>query len=132
MDRPFSRTILLKHAARLVVVLTACSFISDYRANGQGELSLQRVSEQKVARSFESIRKSPPRMLEFLLQMPKGGDLHNHLSGAVYAESYIQWSADNGLCINTMTMTLSPPPANAACDPNSSQPPASSLLKNST
>src|SRR5438046_713540 len=99
MDRPFFQTRLLQHAARLAVVLTACGFISDYRANGQGELSLRSVSEQKVARSFESIRKSPPQMLAFLLQMPKGGDLHNHLSGAVYAESYIQWSADNGLCI---------------------------------
>jgi len=26
----------------------------------------------------------------FLEQMPKGGDLHNHLTGAVYAETYIQ------------------------------------------
>jgi hypothetical protein len=32
-------------------------------------------------------------MLAFLRQMPKGGDLHNHLSGAIYAESYIQWVA---------------------------------------
>ena len=28
--------------------------------------------------------------------MPKGGDLHSHLSGAVYAESYIQWAAAKG------------------------------------
>ncbi len=28
--------------------------------------------------------------MHFSQQMPKGGDLHNHLSGAVYAESFIQ------------------------------------------
>src|SRR6266404_4015343 len=63
--------------------------------------------------------------------MPKGGDLHNHLSGAIYAESYIQWASDNGLCINTTTMALLPPPA-TGCDPKSGQPTASTALANST
>jgi len=38
--------------------------------------------------------------------MPKGGDLHNHLSGAIYAERYIEWAAEKGLCVNNRTMTL--------------------------
>ncbi len=63
--------------------------------------------------------------------MPKGGDLHNHLSGAIYAESYIQWASDSGLCINTTTMALLPPPA-TGCDPKSGQPTASTALANST
>src|ERR1043166_2508099 len=42
--------------------------------------------------------------------MPKGADLHNHLSGAIYAESYIQWAAQSGDCINTTTMYASLPP----------------------
>src|SRR5258708_39241734 len=69
--------------------------------------------EQRTSRYFESIRKSPPQELAFLLKMPKGADLHSHLSGAVYAESYIQWAADNGLCVNNTTMALSLPPCNA-------------------
>jgi adenosine deaminase len=131
MGRPFFQTRLLTLVARFAVVLTVCIFVSDYRVNGQGERAPRSVSEQEVARYFESIRKSPPQMLAFLSQMPKGGDLHNHLSGAVYAESYIQWATDNGLCINTTTMALSAPAANATCDPNSGQPPAELLLKNS-
>jgi hypothetical protein len=62
------------------------------------------ASEQRTASYFESIRKSPPKQLAFLLKMPKGGDLHNHLSGAVYAERYIEWAAEQGLSINTRTM----------------------------
>ena len=57
--------------------------------------------------------------------MPKGGDLHNHLSGAVYAESYVQWAADGGACVNTATMALSLPPCLAG------QVPASAALTNS-
>ena len=64
----------------------------------------------RTSRYFESIRNSPPQLLAFLRQMPKGADLHNHLSGAVYAESYIQWAADSGDCINLTTMYASLPP----------------------
>src|SRR5215467_13188482 len=69
------------------------------------------ASEQRTATYFESIRKAPPKQLAFLLKMPKGADLHNHLSGAVYAEHYIEWAADKGLCINTSTMALVVPPS---------------------
>ena len=48
-------------------------------------------------------RDSPPRVRAFLHQMPKGGDIHTHLSGAVYAESYLHWAAGEALCVNTET-----------------------------
>ena len=70
--------------------------------------------EGRTATVFESLRKSPPQQLAFLLQMPKGADLHNHLSGAIYAESFIQWAAEKGLCVNTTTFVLTQTP----CEPN--------------
>src|SRR5215471_7022105 len=76
-------------------------------------VTLQAQSPSPTARTtryFDSIRNSPPQLLAFLLQMPKGGDLHNHLSGAIYAESYLQWAAQSGDCINTTTMYASLPP----------------------
>lgn len=75
------------------------------------------ASEQKTASYFESIRKSPPKLMAFLLKMPKGADLHNHLSGSIYAERYIEWAAEKGLCINTTTMFLAVPPSPSKCDP---------------
>lgn len=83
--------------------------------------------EQKTANYFEAIRKYPPQQFAFLLKMPKGGDLHSHLSGAVYAESFIRWAADKGLCVNPTTLALSEPP----CDPDAGQPLASAALSNS-
>jgi hypothetical protein len=44
--------------------------------------------------------------------MPKGGDLHVHLSGAVYAESMIDWASENALCVDRTTSKL----MHAACD----------------
>ena len=96
------------------------------QAQSASHASVNKTPEQKAARYFESIRKSPPRMLAFLRKMPKGGDLHSHLSGAVYAESYIQWAASKGSCVNSATMTLSQPP----CDSASGQIPATAALSN--
>ena len=61
--------------------------------------------------------------------MPKGGDLHNHLSGAIYAERYIEWAAENGLCVNTRTMSLVVPASPSKCD--TEQAPATTALTNS-
>ncbi len=57
-------------------------------------------AEQKTAAYFESVRNQPSLLMDFLQRMPKGGDLHNHLSGAVYAESFIRWAVQDGLCVD--------------------------------
>lgn len=46
-------------------------------------------------------------MLRQVLQaMPKGGDLHNHLSGSVYAESYLRYAADDGICLDKQKLAI--------------------------
>ena len=51
------------------------------------------TAEQKTLQRFESIRTQPLELYAFLREMPKGGDLHLHLTGTVYAESMIEWAA---------------------------------------
>ena len=46
--------------------------------------------------------------------MPKGADLHSHLTGAVYAESLIEYGVQGGLCLIRATMTAAAPPCDAA------------------
>jgi len=69
--------------------------------------------EQRTAREMEAIRAQPPRLLAFLQQMPKGGDLHNHLVGSVYAESMIGYAAANGQCVDRASAHVLAGP----CDP---------------
>jgi len=40
----------------------------------------------------------------FFSKMPKGGDLHHHYSGSIYAETYLDWvkSADYCICEDTL------------------------------
>ena len=67
----------------------------------------------RTARYFEQIKGQPVPLAIFLRRMPKGGDLHNHLSGAIYAESKIAWAAADGRCVNLTTMVLSGSPCAA-------------------
>ena len=62
--------------------------------------------EASTARRLSALRRDPLRLRAFLREMPKGGDLHNHLSGAIYAESYLRWAAEDQLCVATATMTI--------------------------
>jgi adenosine deaminase len=64
------------------------------------------TTEQRAARALESVRQNPLELYEFLRQMPKGADLHNHLAGAVYAESWIRDGADDALCVDLATLAF--------------------------
>lgn len=49
---------------------------------------------------FRCARRDPNSLRAFLLAMPKGGDLHHHLTGAVYPEVLIQIASYQGLCVD--------------------------------
>jgi adenosine deaminase len=83
----------------LAVLFTVSSFAAQ-KATPSGEA--------QTAHYFESIRKDPNLLVAFLLQMPKGGDLHNHLSGAIYAETLIDWAKDQHACVDPKTFYLTP------------------------
>jgi adenosine deaminase len=72
-----------------------------------------RISEQeaRTARAFLSYsHQGPPALRAFLAGFPKGADLHVHLSGAVYAETFIRDAAEDGLCVDTAELKFAKPP----------------------
>jgi len=66
--------------------------------------------EELTAALLDSIRTDPPRLRMFLQRMPKGGDLHNHLSGSIYAEDFLAWGAEKGFCIDAASYAITSPP----------------------
>ncbi len=77
-----------------------------------------------AAKRLDTLRNKPERLRQFLLSMPKGTDLHTHLSGAVYAEAMIRWGAEDGKCVDTVTFVSSFPPCSGT------QVPLSNALSN--
>ncbi|MES2124267.1 MAG: adenosine deaminase [Gemmatimonadota bacterium] len=72
-------------------------------------------AEAGTARRMELLRDNTPALYAFLRQMPKGGDLHSHLGGAVYAESFLRWAVEDGGCVTTRAPGIVAPP----CAPDS-------------
>lgn len=66
---------------------------------------------------LRTIRDNPRALREFFERLPKGGELHNHLSGAVRTEYLIRLAAEDGLCIDTATTTAVPPPCGPGTRP---------------
>jgi adenosine deaminase len=67
--------------------------------------------EQRAIRAFNAAKESPLELSAFLTGIPKGADLHMHLSGAVYAETFIKDAAADLLCVNPATMSFFKPSA---------------------
>lgn len=104
------------------IVVSTLSFVPHAAAERQAASA---DGAGATARYFTSIRNNPPLLLAFLNEMPKGGDLHNHLSGAIYAESYLRWAADDNLCFATAAMAI----VAGTCDASAGRPPASAILQ---
>jgi adenosine deaminase len=87
-------------------------------------LPLSSAFADSTERRYESIKYNTPLLRQFLQSFPKGGELHTHIDGAVYAESYLAWAAQDGKCVDLKTYTIEYPP----CSPAQSRPPVSEVL----
>jgi hypothetical protein len=106
----------------LAIVFAAGSVVAtDVRAAGD-------PAEAATARTLAAIRNQPLALEAFLRDMPKGGDLHNHFTGSIYAESYMRWAVEDQMCVVIATYTL----ASGPCDAAAGRLPASAVMQNST
>ena len=55
---------------------------------------------------FEKIRNNEAQLTAFFSQMPKGGDLHHHFSGSIYAEPMLKYAIAQDFYLNVETMDV--------------------------
>jgi len=67
---------------------------------------LQLGFAQNVNLYFEKIRNNEAALTAFFSQMPKGGDLHHHYAGSIYAESILDQAIAEDFYLNTQTMMV--------------------------
>ncbi len=94
--------------SRAAVLCVALAFTL---AGCQATQSLITSGEARAANWLASHRSEQPLVRAFVQRLPKGAELHTHLSGAVYAESYIQWAAEAGFYVEPKTGKILPPEA---------------------
>jgi len=59
-----------------------------------------------IETTFESVKNDPNALYAFFKKMPKGGELHYHLSGSAYPESMIAVAAKSNYCLNKDTFGM--------------------------
>jgi adenosine deaminase len=71
----------------------------------------QTGTETDAAQAYlAAVKQGPLALRAFLEGFPKGADLHVHLSGAVYAETFIRDAGEDGLCVDTVALGFAKPP----------------------
>jgi adenosine deaminase len=112
--RPLSRTNARIGSCLLTLFAVASS------AGAQTPRSAPQPGESRAAQELASAEKQGPLALRaFLDQFPKGADLHVHLSGAVYAETFIRNAAEDGVCVDRVAMRFAQPPCQGSLMPAS-------------
>ena len=111
MRHPFFRQACLAIAAVAAVfcvhpaLLSAQSTPSASTPAGSAPRTPPRPGESAAARAYDAAgRQGPLALHSFLALFPKGADLHVHLSGAVYAETFIRDAAQDGLCVDSSAL----------------------------
>ncbi len=101
----------------VTVVLLACGVVgcpahaARHRSRRSEDATAGSGGEARASRAFNAAKaQGAPELYAFLVKMPKGGDLHMHLSGAVYAETFIAEAAKQGLCVASLAEGTPPVP----------------------
>ena len=83
------------------------------------QISIHANDTEKTIAYFQKIRDNQAMLTAFFNGMPKGGDLHHHFSGSVYAEKYFDLAVKKNFYINLETGdSFQNIPLNLANDPN--------------
>ena len=64
------------------------------------------LQEARAVRTFDIARQNPLQLHAFLARMPKGADLHMHLAGAIYAETFLADARADLLCVHPQTLSF--------------------------
>jgi len=96
---------------RSVWILACLAFINAATAVSAQTHANAPGAEARAARAYQAaLQEGPLALHAFLDQFPKGADLHIHLSGAVYAESFIRDAGQDGLCVDPAALSFAKPP----------------------
>jgi adenosine deaminase len=68
------------------------------------------ASEAATAALVDAVAGNAGQLRVVLQAMPKGGDLHNHLGGSVYAEDFLEAAAAQGMCADEAIGRIVPAP----------------------
>lgn len=97
--------------AGAVLALLAASPVFSQSIHREETQTSANNAERRTERAFAASRANPLELHAFLFAMPKGADLHYHLTGGVYAETWIRDGAEDHLCVSVSKLSFEKPSA---------------------
>jgi len=92
-----------------------CLFVTMLAAGAQAQtanVSRKALTDNERGElQLAAAKTNPLQLRQFLKKMPKGADLHYHLSGGMYAETLLQDALDDGMCVDVPKLALMKCPA---------------------
>jgi adenosine deaminase/adenosine deaminase CECR1 len=78
--------------------------MSAAHADARGPATGNALSNMRATQAYytQLVAGGEPQLAELnmlMTMLPKGGDLHHHYSGAIYAETYVAWMEKQGFCV---------------------------------
>jgi adenosine deaminase len=101
-----------RHALPLLLATLICTASTQAQSKPTAKPAAapkETAAEQRADAGLDVARSSPLALYAWLVKMPKGADLHIHLSGAIYAETFIQDAIEDHLCVNVSTLAFAKP-----------------------
>ena len=87
------------------------AFTTCVSAQAPSPVTARQGGEAAAEHAYQvAVKQGAPALRVFLMDFPKGANLHVHLSGAVYAETFIRDAAEDGLCIDPVKLNFVQPP----------------------
>ncbi|VFQ45297.1 adenosine deaminase [Desulfoluna butyratoxydans] len=91
----------------IMVAMLAIVGCSTFEIKSNADADNERKTALLYDKLIEGEAPNTAQLTLFMSKMPKGGDLHNHYSGSIYAETYLDWVKDAGYWIDKETLHIS-------------------------
>ena len=96
----------MKYFKISVCLLLVCTFLGCSTTNTQPYKNNFSLTSELYDRMIEGDEPNVALLNLFLRQMPKGGDIHHHYSGTIYAETYLEWVSKKKWLIDPSSLTI--------------------------
>src|SRR5450830_267873 len=99
-----------KNIASLKAAAVAAALFCAMPHGAMAAPSNEEITKRHFAALVSGAHPQLAELTMFFTMMPKGGDLHHHYSGALYAEQYVDFLDKQGLCVNKTSYRIETDP----------------------
>ncbi|MCK5096841.1 MAG: adenosine deaminase, partial [Desulfobacteraceae bacterium] len=96
----------MKYFSKSILLVLAFTLIGCSTINTQITKDNFSVTSELYDRMLEGDEPNAALLNLFLTKMPKGGDIHHHYSGTIYAETYLDWVSQKGWLIDPCSLEI--------------------------